>query len=338
MWNWASQVVRRWHSATRSSPVAEFPAPLHENPIQTLLTKVQVPWLSSRRALAKRYGVRLHPAYEWDIIEIDNTQSLLAGLLWSLSFLVASQFSPKLPVIEFSSVASVGDGVSENLRSVVDQLVAKLGDPMIDDRSNTVARRWTFGAASVSAIVWPPDLQDRPNRSPSHDRDPRLNAGCHVDFKTGFRLAPTATEMVELETFVPIHRIPDRWLAKEFNFDLPAEPYELEFVREPVADATRLFGYVGHSADRAALIFCHAQLYIVPMQSVIRFRVARVLPAKGSGGSTLYVECRSEFCGVTSKQLRIGAASGVEDCNDPAQALSAATSKPFKLDDYVWDE
>lgn len=337
MWNWALQPMRWWRSATGSSLAVEFPTPLRKNPIHTLLTEAQVPWLSSRGALTKRYGVRTHPAYAWDIIEIDKTQSLLAGLLWPLSFHVAPQFSLKLPVIEFSSVASVGDDARENLRSVVDQLAAKLGDPVIDDRSNTVARRWTSGAASLTAIVWPPDLQRPPTKNPSHDRDPRLKTGCHVWFKTGFRLAPTAAETVQFETFVPIHRIPDRRLTAEF-IDLPSEEYELEFVREPVDDMTRLFGYVGHSADRAALIFCHAQLYVVPMPSVIRFGVKRALPAKGSGGSTLYVECRSEFCGVASKQVIIGQAPGVEDCNDLARALSVAAAKPFELGDYFSDE
>jgi hypothetical protein len=135
-------------------------------------------------------------------------------------------------------------------------------------------------------------------KNPAHDRDPRLRTSCHVWFNTGFRLAPTAAETVRLETFVPIQRIPvDRRLTTDFNFDLPAAENELEFVREPVQDASRLFGYVGNSADGAALIFCHAQLYIVPMPSVIGFRVERRLPARGAGGSTYTSSVTANFVG-----------------------------------------
>ena len=108
-------------------------------------------------------------------------------------------------------------------------------------------------------------------------------------------------------------------------------------MREPVAELARIFGFVGYSADRAALIFWHTQLYLVPMADVIGFRVERVLPAKGSGGSRLYVECRTNYQDLTTKRLLISSAKGVEDSNDLASALSTATGKPFELGDYGYD-
>jgi hypothetical protein len=311
-----------------------------ENPIHSVLNAAGVPWQSSRAALVGRYGIRPHPAYQWDVIEIDTLQPVVNGLIWPLSVQAFPQFSPHLPATEFSGVTYFGDDARENLRRTAKQLAPKLGEPRIADRHNTVHCAWNFGAAAISLTAWPPDLQRGPMGSnPAHRRDPRLVASCHVAINTGFRKAATAEELAWLNTFVPVDRIriDDRMTVDSVRA-LPAEQSELEFVREPVADLKRLFGFVGCSADRAALIFCHAQFYLVPMAAVIGFRVERVLPARGRGGSRLYVECRTDYESLTTKRLKISAADGVEDLNDLASAISAATNKPFELGNYVYDD
>jgi hypothetical protein len=175
--------------------------------------------------------------------------------------------------------------------------------------------------------------------NPAQRRDPRLVASCHVAINTGFRKAATAEELVWLNSFAAVDRIRiDDRVAADSLRALPAEQSELEFVREPVADLRRIFGFVGCSADREALIFCHAQLYLVPMAAVIGFRVERVLPARGGGGSRLEVECRTDYESLRTKRLKISAADGVEDLNDLASAISAATNKPFELGKYVYDD
>jgi hypothetical protein len=311
-----------------------------ENPIHLVLNAVGVPWQSSRATLAGRYGIRPHPAYQWDVIEIDTRQPVVKGLIWPLSAQAFPQFSPHLPATEFSGAAYFGDDARENLRLTAKQLAPKLGEPQIADRHNTLHCAWAFGAAAISLTSWPPDLQRGPmGTNPAHRRDPRLVASCHVAINTGFRKAATAEELVWLNSFVPVDRIRvDDPMAADSIRGLPAEQSELEFVREPVADLKRICGFVGCSADRAALIFCHAQLYLVPMDAVIGFRVERVLPARGGGGSRLEVECRTNYEGLRTKRLKISSAHGVEDLNDLASAISAATDKPFELGKYVYDD
>ena len=309
-----------------------------ENPIHALLNAAGVSWRLPRAALAARYGIRQHPAYGWDVIEIRTPQPIVKGLLWPLSVQVFSQFSPDVPATDFSGITSIGDDARENLLASMNELGARLGEPKFADNSNTLSRRWAFGAAALSLTVWPPEMQRRPLTNPAHKRDPRLKTGCHVLIKTGWRKAVTAGELGWLNSFVPIDRISVyRNITVDSAYGLPAEQSELEFVREPRNEMASFFGFIGCSADRAALIFCHAQLYLVPMTDVIGFHVDRIRPAKGAGGSRLHVDCRPNYRGARTKRLLISAADGVEDSNGLASAISSATGKPLELGDYVYD-
>jgi hypothetical protein len=113
--------------------------------------------------------------------------------------------------------------------------------------------------------------------------------------------------------------------------------YDIEFTREPAGDMSRLFGRIGHSADRATLIYCAGTLHLVPMADVIEFNVHRRTPARGRGGSSCYLRCRTDFRGVAPKELLAASARGADDLNEFAAAL-AAIGKPVNLGDYCPDE
>jgi len=145
---------------------------------------------------------------------------------------------------------------------------------------------------------------------------------------------------MQLASFVPLGRIElsDRRITAASANASAAEQSELEFVRDPIAALARLFGVVGHSADRKTLIFWHRQLYLVPIADIIGFQVDRRLPAKGTGGAKLYVECRTTYEDLRTKRLLIAAAPGADDLNELAKTLSAATEKPFTLGQYWADD
>ena len=146
-------------------------------------------------------------------------------------------------------------------------------------------------------------------------------------------------ELSWLNGFVPVGRVQvGGQITASTAYVSPASENELEFVREPVAELAHIFGSVGHSPDRDALIFWHAQLYLVPMADIVGFRVDRVRPARGPGGSQLDVECRTNYQGVATKRLMISSAPGVEDSNDLASVLSTVTGKPFRLGNYAYDD
>lgn len=326
----------------RPAQSARFAGSGADNPIHRALDAAGVPWRIPRSALAERYGTRKHPAYLNDVIEIDETRALVKDLLWPMSAQVLPQFSPHVPAIDLSGVVSVGADARENLRHAMEQLTARLGEPEITDQSNTVARRWRFGPASLTLTAWPSDLQRPqpwPTSNPAHDRDPRLETGCHLWLNTGFRMAATAEEGAWLGSFVPIGRIGmDARITAASADTAPAPQYLVEFVREPAADAAGIFGLVGHSADRAALIFSHDQLYLVAMADVIGFRVERLRPAKGPGGSRLCAECRTDYAALAAKKLLISSHGDVEGSNELAAVLAAATAKPYEIGPYMVDD
>jgi hypothetical protein len=174
--------------------------------------------------------------------------------------------------------------------------------------------------------------------NPAHQRDPRLAGGCHVAIRTGYRPSPTPIEQSWLDSFAPISRIRTPCAVSLSDIaNTSAEQSELEFVREPGVALERIFCQVGRSADGAALIFCHAQLYLVPVADVVGFRAERRRPAKGSGGSSLKVEWRTHHAGLATKRLTISSAEGPDDLNELTRTVATAIGKPFELGEYLDD-
>lgn len=65
------------------------------NLVQVYLSEIGLQWLLPRAYLVKRYGIRPHAVYDWDVIEIETPRPFVTRLLWPLSAQVSPQFSPK---------------------------------------------------------------------------------------------------------------------------------------------------------------------------------------------------------------------------------------------------
>jgi hypothetical protein len=305
-------------------------APTDGNSIHSLLDARAVPWRSTRQVLTERFGVRPHPAYQWDIIELATPMPILDHLLWPLSAQVQPQFAPHLPATYFSAAASFGENSRDNLRRTVTQLEPMLGKARTVERDNIVRCEWLAGAASLRLTVWPLDLHvGPPNEIDAHKREPRLPTACHIDIDTGFCLAATDAELTWIRSFVPVGRI-------RF-YGATASEHDLEYGRAPVESSDSIVGSVGCSADQRALIFGQSQLFVIPMTDVFRFTVDRILPAKGSGGSHLRVDCRTRCETLSEKSLTISSAPGADDLNELAAKLASVAGKPLLLGDYESD-
>jgi hypothetical protein len=301
-----------------------------DNAIHRLLDAAGIPWRLSRRALTERYGIRRHPAYCWEIVDLPTPVPILEGLLWPLSVQARPEHSPHLPATYLSSVTSFGEHSRDNLRRTAKQLEPLLGKSQIKQQYNTEKCEWIDRAASLRLVVWPLDLQHAPRGdNPSHTREPRLATGCYVDIDTGFMPAASVDETAWIRSFVPIARI-------SFTSQSISEN-ELEFVRAPIAEAEDAAGMVGYSADRAALMVGKSQLFVLPIADVLGFTVHRLLPAKGPGGSWLKVECRTQSPELRNKTLTVTTAPGADDLNDLGQKLADLARKPFVLGEYDSD-
>jgi hypothetical protein len=309
-----------------------------EFPIRALVDAAGISWRSPRTELAARYGVRPHPAYGWDVIEIETAQAFFPPLLWPVSVQVFPNFAPQMPATEFSGHVYLTPDARANLSAAEKRLTELLGkEGSHNASSNALRRSWTFGAARAELIVWPPELQRWHMTNRAHEREPRLKTACYLGINTGYRTVCSAHELAMFRTFEPISPIGSKESPRTNVRDSPAHQSELEFVREPHPEAMNLIGLLGRSADGATLIFFGSQLYLVPMKDVIGFRVARVRPAKGPGGSHLWIECRTSHEAVATKSLLITSAGGVEELNGLAATISKATGTPFELGDYEYD-
>lgn len=307
------------------------------NPISKELDGAGIPWRMSRAELAARYGVRRHAAYDWEVIEVDTPQPIIEGLLWPLSTQVAPQFAPHLPATQFTGCVRMTDDPLENFRRAVARFMPTLGPVAATSSANSIEICWPHDAARLTLIVWPPAMQRWVFTNPAHDRDPRLKTACLLAIDTGFRPAATPAERGWLASFESVARIQTEGMSDGAVLQKPAAERELEYVREPPAEAAPLFGSVGLSADRAALIFYGTQLYVVAVEDVVGFHVARILPAKGPGGSRLDVECRTRCPDLASKRLTIMRSQGPEDLSPLAAELAGKTARPFELGEYEHD-
>lgn len=308
-----------------------------QNPIHQALDAAGIPWRIPRSELAARYGVRRHAAYDWDVIEIDTAPPIVDGLLWPLSAQVLPLFPLHLPATQFTGLVHVGDDALENFRAAGKHFASTLGPGETHPSANSIEHCWSQGAARLRLTVWPPAMQQWTFKNPAHERDPRLKTSCHLAIDTGFRSAVTLAEQAWLETFKAVARVETAGMAEATARKSPASQAELEYVREPPIGAAPLFGAVGVSAERSALIFYGAQLYVIGIEDVVRFHVARTLPAKGPDGSRLEVECRTRCPGIGIKRLVITTSKGTDDLNALAAELSRETARPFGLGEYQYD-
>ncbi|MHC6050773.1 hypothetical protein ACYT84_03215 [Ralstonia solanacearum] len=307
------------------------------NLIQAYFSEIGLHWLLPRAYLVKRYGVRPHAIYDWDVIEFETVYPFVKRLLWPLSAQVSAQFSPNEPATELSGVSYVTDNATENLRRNVDQLQPFLGEGTALTTSNSVGHRWVYGAASVELHAWPLEMQRGPTLNPSYEKEPRLKAGCWIGIVTGFRPWVSETEIAQLMAFEPVARIREEWLGAAPPFPRSGLQYELEFTRMTDPAFEHCSGWIGCSADRAAFIFYNRDLYFIPMEAVVQLQVERVLPAKGPGGSSLRVQCRCDYASPQTKTLTICSAHGADDLDELAATVSRAIAKPLVLLPHVYD-
>ncbi len=74
------------------------------------LDELRLPWRKTRATLTVRYGARLHPAYQWDVVDVPGRP--VDKPCWRLSMQVTPQFPPCYPVGRFLSAAYYGENAS----------------------------------------------------------------------------------------------------------------------------------------------------------------------------------------------------------------------------------
>jgi len=173
--------------------------------------------------------------------------------------------------------------------------------------------------------------------NPAHEREPRLKTCCHVQIDTGFRQPASVQERGWVESYVSIARLPELPISSGDSHFAGTPQHELEFIRRAESNFRNTQGSIGCSADRSVLIFQAPELYIVPIADVRQFRLTRVLPAKGGGGSWLQVDCSCDYDRQMTKSLTICAGRGADDLTDLGTMIAAEVGKRLELLPYEYD-
>ncbi len=300
------------------------------------LDRLGLPWRETRAILAEHYGVRAHAAYSWDVVEVPGR--LVSALLWPMSVQMLPQFPTAYPAGRFSGAAFFGDDAELNIQRAAEELRLLLGPAPITTQYNSRRCEWQAGAAAVRLTCWPPELQTGRLHNPAHKREPRLVTACHVEVTTGFRRSASPQEDTWIRSARPIGPVRgDRRMRREDVVSLAPYEAEVAFVREPELYLATTYGRVAASADRRALILCHTQLYVVPVKAITAFRVERLSPAKGGGGSWLDVLCETGEPAWPRAALKITSADEPDALNDFGARLAAHFDKPFELGELTPD-
>jgi hypothetical protein len=311
--------------------------PSNENPIHRLVDDMGLPRHELRGDIERRIGIRPDPFYRTVTVVFDAANAM-PGAMAPWTARSDPGIPPQFPITRFSALTWFDDDAKVNLRLTAQHLEKWLGPARIGKQWNTLVATWQSGMAEVSLIAWPPEWQSRDLQNDAEDREPRLRSSCHVNVATGFRLPLSEEERDWIATFRPMPFEGSVGTARMGKAGTSA-PYdtELEYARDPETFASSWQGSLGLSAGDEALIIVSKQLFVVPRGSVLGLEVLRLTPAKGGGGSSLHVLCRTQAAGRNAQRLFLAQASAPDGMNGLGHELASRLGCPVEIGPYFPD-
>ena len=312
-------------------PVGQ-PGPIHE-----LLDDLGLPWREPRASVELLYGIREDPLYQRKVVFFEDAERP-NGFIQSWQADVFERYAPEMPVVRFSGIAWFGPDADDNLRRVAEPFAQRLGHAPIGQQYNTLVCGWRSGAASLGLQAWPPAWQSRDLKNDAQAREPRLVTACRVTLLTGFRLPLSALEEEWLAGFRPLAATGPMLRSASVDIvEIPPNDTELEYVRDPGPWLSVVRNRVGCSTRAEALILCTHQLFVVAASDILGFEVIRMLPAKGGGGSSLLVRCRTPCPDVPCKTLHVAQDSDPDGVTSLGRHLADVFNKSCEVGPYFDD-
>lgn len=332
----------RTQLATQPSPAVlpEGPPPTRlplssdgANPIHRVLGAWRLPWETSRREVEANVGIRPHPFYPWQTLLFEQA-ICPPGAIQPWSGSIHPHSPPQFPITAFSTLVWFEDDAHRNLERAAAHMARHLGPATIGRHWNTLLCEWKCETALISIVAWPPEWQTHGLTNDSHNRHPQLRTACRFTIASGFRLAQSARERHWVASFAALNwkGAMSQSLDRLLGDRAPGEA-DLEYARDPDPMPDISEGCVGLSADGEALIFASGQLYVVPRKDVLGFRVVRLTPAKGTGGSSLYVKLRTQ-ASIDAQMLTIAQASDPDGVNLLGESLAQRLDCAIDIEPY----
>lgn len=328
------QLARLFRREGRAhDPTRPWTGPADATPVHGMLDQRGVPWRLNRGDLVDRYGIETDETFQRPVVRIAEPRPFLPGLVAPLSVQVGPELSPRVPATEYFAVAWFSDDARENVRRSADEVAQHLGRGRIANVQNAIEAQWRFGAASITLRGWPAERNRAPlTENAVHTREPRIARGCHIHVMTGWRPPLSPTERGWLETFASLGPTdPEPGVTPQALRDRPVAESLVEHARPIPDEFAPLIGQLGRSADGEALIACRDQLFVVPADEVAGFRLVRLRPARGSGGSWLEVLLHTHVPDAPTKPMLLASLSSPEGLEPIAETLARAFDRPLDM-------
>lgn len=301
------------------------------NAVQAFLDEFSFPWRSSMAELTARYGIATHPAFDWDVVLIDERSVPFPGMIYPIhanAFRVTSEY----PTDYYSTHIWVADDPLENLRSAEAFISGYLGpaSPRSEGRANEYTREWVQGPAAIRLDAVPDSLRPVPITNPTHGRDPRLKTGCSISVYPGYRPALSAAERAWVTTAHPSLSLHGDHLASSIEALNDARPsmLDVEFARDPIPECEGLLGTLGISADGDAMVVCGRIFLVIPLNRVLRVEVDKLYPARGPGGSWAKLVCMDPQSDDGEKSIALCHRRRPDELDEFAARLAAQMARP----------
>ena len=299
--------------------------------LQRHLDAIGVPWRDSHASLVERFGIvpdaDSAPA---SVIRITSARPFMRGMLYPLQVRAGSHVEPDVPAGIFETRVSFALGAEGNLRQAVLLLQPILGNGEAQDDGGHI---WRHGRSYVE--IERGDDRGQPDQGQGSARDPRLRAACLLTIHNVLRRSPDRADLEALSRFMPILQF-DQGLQHTLVYK-PSLMDQWDYLREPGPEHAHLYRWVGWSGDRSTLIVFNNELFLIPVDDVISVNVTRLLPARGGGGSTMYLVCRSQRSDGGKRWIEVANASRADDLSEPAACIAQAIGRPLELRPYEMD-
>jgi hypothetical protein len=264
-----------------------------------LVAPLGVDWLTTRNEYRQRHGVSSY--YGWrDVIALPPSSAVSRAPLTFVMY-ADDEVIDLCPEYLWANYMP-HDDARENHRDIEQQLSAHFGEPAIEDVSNCLQRRWSFGVFKLELHTFPPELQisafSRPGSNPLLDNNPRLCIASSISLHSVYAHAYPDASLSSLAAWLmdPALRTgrvselaggatqgrPGRHCLRRYTRRNPGELARVVPESALIAwrdDANQRFGL---SAQRESLVFSQT--------NSARLVLTHIKPARGPGGSSLALE------------------------------------------------
>lgn len=318
---------------TRTEPAeTEFDLSLDKaNPIYDLLDQWRLPLRETRAQVLARVGQSADVLFGGSRIHLPAAMSLPGAMApWSAS--AFARIPPQFPIGQFTTYVWFENDAHINVQRTADHLASHLGPTTVERRWNAVESIWRYGRAELRLTAFPAEWQSPGLRNEAFERDPRLRHACRVEVATGAIQPLSDQERVWVAGLR--HILVEGVLASDHGAVVGVSPpseTEMEYARDASLLPRGTEPAVGISADDEALVVIARQLFVMARCDIMHFEVARLTPAKGSGGSTLYAHCRTEAPAAESQVISLVESPNPDGLNDLAADLGRRLRRPVDI-------